>query len=344
MNRTGKYSYLFLTMFLICLMLIPTFSQGPKQKTLLEIMDVQKKYETALFQNPNVQAVGIGLHGDKEELALSVYLLTGSDPAVIPANLEGVDVVVKETGPIRALGDIEIADTGAAHRRRQSMPIKLGVTTSNTLGCFAGTLGFKVCDAANPSITGYVTNNHIAAAAGSYLCPNEGYRGAWQTHEARYDNDCRPQNLIIGFLERFVRINYRGENRVDAAFVKEFGRNTVSEEILDIGFPTRTPRNPDVEEVVLKSGRTTGLTISFVTEVNATVDVEYGRNCGTAPFTGQVLVYNFDRFVDAGDSGSPVVDLDNNPVGLVFAGSDEVAVFNPIIEVLSALNVQLDCN
>ncbi|MBI1745407.1 MAG: trypsin-like serine protease [Acidobacteria bacterium] len=326
-----------LFLFLIGLFNAAVFSQAIQSHSLAEAMMVQSKYEAALFQNPNVRAVGIGRQNDTQEWIVSVYVSPGTVPSEIPATLDDFPVRVKESGAIYAL------DGGAAHRRQQGLPVLLGASTSNTLGCLAGTLGFKVCDSADPSVTGYVTNNHVAVAAGSYLCPNEAPRWSWQSHLGRYDLDCRPNALIIGFLERFVRINFRGENRVDAAFVKEFGANTVSEEILDIGFPTRTPRNADVGDMVRKSGRTTGDTTSQVTEVNATVEVSYG-SCGTTFFTGQVIADNAAVFVDAGDSGSPVVDASNNPVGLVFAGSDEVAVFNSISEVMTLLNVQMDCD
>lgn len=337
MQRADTNFVLVSSLALILFHGISLWAQNPAKKTFPEVVDVQKKYEAALFQNPSVQIVAIGWQDGSKEWALSVYVLPGTPAVEIPADLEGVPVRIKETGPIDAL------DGGAAHRRQQSLPIKLGASTSNTLGCFAGTMAFKVCEVDNPSLTGYLTNNHVATAAGTGLCPNEAPRSTWETHVARYDNDCRPYAIIVGFLERYVRIDYRGENMVDAAFVKEFGRNTVSEEILDIGFPTHTPRDAEVGDVVRKSGRTTGDTTSRVIEVNATTDVSYG-SCGTARFTGQIIADNAGRFVDAGDSGSPVVDEYNNPVGLVFAGSDEVAVFNPVLEVLAQLNVQLDCN
>jgi hypothetical protein len=41
-----------------------------------------------------------------------------------------------------------------------------------------------------------------------------------------------------------------------------------------------------------------------------------------------------------GDSGAAILDMDRNVVGLLFAGSNAVTIFNPIDEVLSALEVE----
>jgi hypothetical protein len=44
---------------------------------------------------------------------------------------------------------------------------------------------------------------------------------------------------------------------------------------------------------------------------------------------------------EGGDSGSALLDTDNNLVGLLFAGSDTTTIFNRIQNVFSALGVGL---
>ncbi len=39
------------------------------------------------------------------------------------------------------------------------------------------------------------------------------------------------------------------------------------------------------------------------------------------------------------DSGSIVLDMDNNIIGLLFAGSEQTTIINPIDKVLELLNV-----
>ena len=45
---------------------------------------------------------------------------------------------------------------------------------------------------------------------------------------------------------------------------------------------------------------------------------------------------------DGGDSGSAMFDMDNNVVGLLFAGSDEAIVFNTIGNVFELLEIELE--
>jgi len=42
-----------------------------------------------------------------------------------------------------------------------------------------------------------------------------------------------------------------------------------------------------------------------------------------------------------GDSGSLVLDMKARAVGLLFAGSEQVTILNPISEVLKILNIEL---
>jgi hypothetical protein len=78
--------------------------------------------------------------------------------------------------------------------------------------------------------------------------------------------------------------------------------------------------------------------------VNATISVQY--TAGVANFTGQVVVTGAKHslFSDSGDSGSLIVtdDANANPVALLFAGSRQNTIGNPIGAVLSALGVTID--
>jgi len=113
--------------------------------------------------------------------------------------------------------------------------------------------------------------------------------------------------------------------------------------ILEIGTISATIVNASLNQLVKKSGRTTGLTRSTVSGLNATVSVTYDNECagGTAftkTFTGQIMIANSgNKFIAGGDSGSLMVeDVTINPraVGLLFAGSSTLAVANPIADVL----------
>ena len=104
-----------------------------------------------------------------------------------------------------------------------------------------------------------------------------------------------------------------------------------------------------MNQAVKKSGRTTGLTRSSVSGLNATISVGYSDECAggsfTKQFTGQIVIKNNgSRFLNSGDSGSLMVeDVTTNPraVGLLYAGSSSVAIANPINDVLSHLGVSM---
>ncbi|MGH8015860.1 MAG: hypothetical protein ACREBV_06685, partial [Candidatus Zixiibacteriota bacterium] len=105
-----------------------------------------------------------------------------------------------------------------------------------------------------------------------------------------------------------------------------------------------------LNQAVKKSGRTTGLSRATVNGLNATVSVAYDNECAggaafTKTFTGQILTTNRgSKFLAGGDSGSLMVeDVTTNPraVGLLFAGSNTLAVANPIGQVLSFLGATM---
>ena len=88
---------------------------------------------------------------------------------------------------------------------------------------------------------------------------------------------------------------------------------------------------------IKKSGRTTGLTNGTIEQIDVTAQVSYGTN-RTAIFTNQLLAGAMSQ---GGDSGSAVLNDNNNLVGLLFAGSDTTTIMNRIENVFSALGVTL---
>jgi len=137
------------------------------------------------------------------------------------------------------------------------------------------------------------------------------------------------------------------DSNVDVAIAQVVtGMVNPSGSILEIGTISKSTVAASIGQLVKKSGRTTGLTHSRITGLNATVSVIYDNECagGTAftkTFTNQVVIANSSSsFLNSGDSGSLMVeDVATNPraVGLLFAGSSTSAIANPIGEVLTFL-------
>jgi hypothetical protein len=126
-----------------------------------------------------------------------------------------------------------------------------------------------------------------------------------------------------------------GINRVDAALARPHSPNLVTSEILGIGAPAGVGA-ASLGTKVQKSGRTTGHTEGVITQIDATVRIDYYGP--KALFTGQLVA---SPMSEGGDSGSAVLDLEKRVVGLLFAGSRAATILSPIDAVQLALNVEV---
>src|SRR5213075_2694086 len=109
--------------------------------------------------------------------------------------------------------------------------------------------------------------------------------------------------------------------------------------ILEIGTISAQTVAASLSKAVKKSGRTSGLSRSSISGLNATVSVAYDNECAggaafTKTYTGQIVIANSgNKFLNSGDSGSLMVeDVATSPraVGLLYAGSSTSAIANPI--------------
>jgi hypothetical protein len=144
---------------------------------------------------------------------------------------------------------------------------------------------------------------------------------------------------LLGSMHRLQvsRVNATATNLVDAAVARPEVDSDIQDEILEIGTVVDTA--PAVLGMaVRKSGRTTGLNTGEITVLDATVTVSYGL-LRTARFEGQIVT---SAMAQGGDSGSLLVAGDSpQAVGLLFAGSEQSAIHNPIQAVLDALEVEI---
>jgi hypothetical protein len=93
-----------------------------------------------------------------------------------------------------------------------------------------------------------------------------------------------------------------------------------------------------LEMGVCKSGRTTAFTTGTIRVLEATMTVNYGLD-RVATFEGQIVSTAMSQ---GGDSGSLLVTNDtHHAVGLLFAGSSQATIFNPIQAVLDQLRVEI---
>ncbi len=320
--------------------------------------------QAEILARPNVVGLGVGYRtvGRQETDELSVVVMVRqklppvslSADEMIPQEVAGVRTDVIEVGELRPL-DI---------RTDRIRPAPGGVSIGH-YQITAGTLGCVVRDGGTGARM-ILSNNHVlanrndAVAGDPILQPGPADGGA-------ADRD------VIAYLERFEPIHYNQEppacnianayvrfgntmarwlgshhrlqayqfrpfttNLVDAALARPILENDLLEEILDVG---------EVEGVseaalgmpVMKSGRTTALTTGTINVLESTVTVNYGGD-RTATFDHQLVSSPMSQ---GGDSGSLLLAAESkHAIGLLFAGSSQATLFNPIQAVLKTLNVK----
>jgi len=124
-------------------------------------------------------------------------------------------------------------------------------------------------------------------------------------------------------------------NHTDCAIAMPLNPSDIGESVINIG-PITGQGRAELGEYVCKSGRTTGLTEGEVIQVDVTTTVQYGSK--VAIFENQKMSGPMSA---GGDSGSAMLNDKNEIVGLLFAGSESVTIFNPIEAVFSALKVSI---
>ncbi len=331
-----------------------------------EIARVHALHRELLLAKANVVGLGTGFRRQgrhaTEELCL-VALVRRKVPRaglkaddLVPPSVEGVPTDVVQVGDLRAFA-------GAGTPTSRWRPAPGGVSIGH-YQVSAGTLGGIVRDRSS-GIPLILSNNHVLAnsnagqAADPILQPGAADGG-------------RAGDDTLAFLERFVKLHFLEEpascaiaqgfarvgnavarligshhrlevvqrddsavNVVDAALARPVDDSKVDPRILGIG-PIEGARPAQLGMAVRKSGRSTGLTTGEVQVVDATVTIGYGDR--RARFEGQILTGAMSA---PGDSGSVLVAAEGPyAVGLLFAGSDQATIYNPMDEVLERLEVR----
>jgi hypothetical protein len=345
----------------------------------LEVLAAFSNNREGLLTYPNVVGVGIGrkvtdgMEASKDEVVtilvehkLPLAALGHGD--ILPPQLhvavyneqgegEGrfVDTDVVQVGRIRALKP----PTDKFRPAPGGVSIGHYAITAGTFGCVV-----KLKSNGQRVI---LSNNHVLADS------NEGVVGDSILQPGPYDGGGMPGD-IIGALGRFIRIDFGEDDSVcpyaerfvqlsnklarilgSKHQVRAFQANPSAINYVDaaIAIPTN---DIDVLDIiwgmniipdgvahgflgmdVAKFGRTTKYTEGVIQLTNVTVMVSYGGN-KVARFDNQFVAGPMSA---GGDSGSLVIERGTTKaVGLLFAGSDQSTIFNPIDAVLSALDVE----
>lgn len=332
-------------------------------RKLLRSLGVAKQRYTGL---PNVIGVGIGYkkrgRQDTDEPAVIFFV-----EKKMPIEVLGVDECIPRRIGRNCTDVIEVGEVRFLSRTTKQRPAAPG----SSIGHFkvtAGTFGAVVRDRETGDQL-ILSNNHVLANA------SDGVDGKSKGGDPIYQPgvyDGGSEKDVIGHLERFIPIqrftrnadcrmatmgvraanavihafrpHYRmrleklgATNLVDCAVARPKDTQDITPEIIELG-----KVNGIVEAepgmVVKKSGRTSGITEGKVTAIQVTLNVSMGHSSDVVRFNDQIMT---EMKSLAGDSGSIVLDEENRAVGLLFAGSSEFTVLNPIGVVLDKLGVDL---
>jgi len=310
------------------------------------VMAVQKTVTPDLMKLPGVLGTAVGLD-DSGQAALVIYVDQDSPARAETPQIRGVsgkvNVKVELTDKFRAF---------AAHTAKQSPPIQLGTSGGWSYDlangyCCGGTLGSLVqVNGVQYIMSNYHVFESDIVSGGNGIVATTGDP---VIQPGLIDVGCNAANAqVVGSL---VKLSSLPNSNVDVSVAQVVsGMVSTDGAILEIGTISRNTVGPALRQGVKKSGRTSGLTSSSVSGLNATISVTYDNECagGTAftkTFTGQIVVSNRgSKFLRAGDSGSLMVEnVTTNPraVGLLYAGSSTSAIANPINAVLQFIGATL---
>lgn len=316
-----------------------------------------------LMKKQNVVATGIGYKTVAgrvtSELAIICSVEVKKPEAnlvkedIIPSFINNVPTDVNPTGLLRSLDD----PTGRFRPSPGGCSIGHHQISAGTLGCMVKKDGLLYI----------LSNNHVLANSNnaligdSILQPGPYDGGGYPLdciaelsdlvpisfEEGNGNTPCNITKWFIRCVNEILRLSgsytrvkaYRIqhlENKTDCAIARLFKQDDFNNEILKIGVVNGIKKG-ELGMSIKKSGRSTGFTTGIIQQVDVSARVVYGAN-KTAVFTDQLLAGGMSQ---GGDSGSAVLDANNNLVGLLFAGSESTTIINRISNVFDALDVTL---
>ena len=309
--------------------------------------------------------------------------ITYTAPATLPAGptVFATATVVNTTNrqSAQVLLNGKVNSNALSHQTLQSGPVELGTSGGNAfdfdtdsfgnvLDCCGGTLGALLAGSDGQHYV--LSTNHVLDNS------DQGRQNDAIIQPGLPDTNCDPtQADVVGTLTFAVPLNSQTTNSDAAVATVNSASNGAMQvdptgNILELGtvgangqLSAAPPASGSGEAVsagnvpalVVKSGRSTGLTCSTISSIATTVELQYFVDCAetqpfiTKTFQNQILVSGATfsdnpgasggTFSDmTGDSGSLLIDQANaQPLGLLYATNDSSAVANPVGDVLGDL-------
>jgi hypothetical protein len=313
------------------------------------MIEIKKNYETKWLLNPDIHAVGIGYKtvGNVKTGDIGIVVYTTKKKKLeaipqaerIPASVEGVLVDVVESPKFEFLGDNASTKNKYINDDNLYRPMPggiqlmhLGEQNGNVITLYFGTLGMFVKSNDDPDSLYILSNWHVLQEIGMDL-----YQPTYAGKE---------ESMFL--VARTTKGAYYKTADAGIAKVLLSKDQVQPNNILEIGSIRGICEEPiQLDQLVKKRGRTTGLTHGKVISIETTV------SSGENEYEKQIFIEGIDDdglFCSGGDSGSVVLSYDdeieenNNLVaGLLWgaAADGNIGVFSPIGEVFDALDITL---
>lgn len=309
-------------------------------ETLLEQADEVRDKTRGWTHGRGIEGLGIGdkLTDGKPvgELALRVYVQKKKPKSK-------VSNPIPKTVAVPGVGDLstDVIEVGRitpemyTERLRPALP-GCGISHHNAT---VGTLGCLVRQRGDTDHLFLLSNSHVIANAGL------GQIGDVILQPGKTDGGTIDDDSIAK-LSDFVPFKFTETgfpNLVDAAIAKVNRRTSVKPTFRVLNFtPDGVGRTLRRGMHVKKVGRTTDYTTGVITDVHFRLALRYQRpgssSKGRVGFRDQILC---TRYSAQGDSGSIILNSRNKVIGLHFAGSPSVSIFNRIAYVFDLLGLEL---
>jgi endonuclease G, mitochondrial len=321
-----------------------------------ELKQLVRQAAEKYLKDPNINSVGIGLKNDTNEVCIQFTVDKKYEPEyfennpellvteLIPEQISNEKLTVKTDVIQRKFepGFIPVAQVTADPRKIYQNPAQPGISIGN-IAITAGTFGAVVYD----NVTGeplILSNWHVLNGDGGAI-------GDTILQPGTFDDNSNTAQNLIGKLKRSF-LGLAG----DCAVAAIENRN-IKPDIYGLNIIPLTIVNPQLNDTVIKSGRTTGITFGTVRRIEVTVKINYGGITGEQQIGGFEIGYDPGNMPSngeismGGDSGSLWLISQNgqptpNAVGLHFAGEgagdpDEHAIACNLDSVFQKLEISL---
>ena len=367
----------------------PRSNSRAKKRVLKRVIKIKRELSSTYLQpgfSNSIHAIGIGKLEQSDDYCIQIFIddEKTQDPVVtaLPNGYRGVflELIVMPRAGFLAEATLSSPPKSEqlAHGIRETQQVIIGgISGANTnLTGESGTIGYFCTRKSKlPRVKEIylLSNSHVFADLRKAKV-DDGDLIMQPSPGERESN--RPIASLVNFSVLKFDTDINSPNYIDAAIAKLWTRQAHQPLIPLVGAVKGYVKKKDIEigEAARKFGRTSGYTEGHIYSIYLDIWIQYARTGKSAFFQDQFLIEpalpDFTRFVAKGDSGSLVVDANQNAIGLLFGGMAELpasvdtpesagsskgidsdarhlrkiesyGVANPISEVLDRLKIEL---